>query len=74
MAVNDFAPFLNTFEGMEPFAGYVDKGFLTDFIGQRIDGKFRVLWGVGLVPQKCRIPISFTPPIFQTRAGFCRLA
>ena len=28
----------------------------------------------GLVLQKCRIPISFTPAIFQTRACFCRLA
>ena len=27
----------------------------------------------GLVPQKCRIPISFTLPPFQTREGFSRL-
>ncbi len=46
MTVNDFEPYLNTFDGMEPFSGYVDKGFLTDFIGQRVDGNFRVLWGV----------------------------
>ena len=30
--------------------------------------------GIGLVPQKCRIPISFTLPPFQTREGFSRLA
>ena len=28
----------------------------------------------GLVPQKFRIPISFTLPPFQTREGFSRLA
>nr|ADI18637.1 hypothetical protein [uncultured Rhodospirillales bacterium HF4000_24M03] len=30
--------------------------------------------GIGLVPQRCRIPISFTLPPFQTREGFSRLA
>ena len=29
---------------------------------------------IGLVPQKFRIPISFTLPPFQTREGFSRLA
>ncbi len=45
MAVNDLTPFLDTFDGMEPFAGYVDKGFFVDFIGQRTDANFRVIWG-----------------------------
>ncbi|MBT7666478.1 MAG: hypothetical protein HN608_16280, partial [Rhodospirillaceae bacterium] len=46
MAVNDFAPYMDIFEGMEPFSGYVEKGFLIDFVGQRTDANFRTIWGV----------------------------
>ncbi|MBT3533498.1 MAG: hypothetical protein HN478_06450, partial [Rhodospirillaceae bacterium] len=45
MAVNDFAPYMDIFEGMEPFSGYVEKGFLIDFVGQRTDANFRTIWG-----------------------------
>ncbi|MFP6747597.1 MAG: hypothetical protein VCD66_08390 [Alphaproteobacteria bacterium] len=46
MAVNDFASHLEIFEGMEPFSGFVENGFLVDFIGQRTDAAFRSIWGV----------------------------
>ena len=36
-------------------------------------GNFECVINLGLVPQKCRIPISFTQLPFQTRAGFYRL-
>ncbi len=46
MAVNDFACHLDVFEGMEPFSGFVENGFLVDFVGQRTDATFRSIWGV----------------------------
>ncbi|MBT3535612.1 MAG: hypothetical protein HN478_17155 [Rhodospirillaceae bacterium] len=46
MPVNDFTPYLNSFDGLAPFDGYVEKGFLVDFIGQLTDAKFRDAWGV----------------------------
>ncbi len=46
MAVNDLAAHMDIFEGMQPFSGYVEKGFLVDFIGQRTDARFRSIWGV----------------------------
>jgi len=50
MATNDFTPFLDIFDGMEPFSGYVDKGYVIDFVGQRADGEFHKIWGVN--PEK----------------------
>jgi len=44
--VNDFTPYLNSFDGLAPFDGYVEKGFLIDFVGQRTDANFRTIWGV----------------------------
>ena len=43
-------------------------------LARRITGPIRALQQGGLVPQKFRIPISFTLPPFQTREGFSRLA
>ena len=40
MAVNDFTPYLDTFDGMEPFSQYVEQGFSTDFVGQLTDANF----------------------------------
>jgi hypothetical protein len=30
----------------EPFSGFVPKGFVVDFLGCRINAKFRQMWGV----------------------------
>ncbi|MBT3331258.1 MAG: hypothetical protein HOK21_23255 [Rhodospirillaceae bacterium] len=46
MTVNDFEPYLDTFKDVEPFSGYVEKGFLIDFLGQRTSAEFRKIWGV----------------------------
>ncbi len=46
MPVNDFAPYLDIFEGLQPFSGFVEKGFLVDFTGQRTDANFRSIWGI----------------------------
>jgi len=43
---NDVAKMLTVFEGLDPFCGYVPKGFLVDFLGVLTDAKFRAVWGV----------------------------
>lgn len=47
MAANDLASHLNIFDGVEPFSGYVDKGFTVDFVGQRTDARF---WSTRTTP------------------------
>ncbi|NQV60972.1 MAG: hypothetical protein HQ502_14995 [Alphaproteobacteria bacterium] len=46
MTVNNLELYRDTFDGMEPFSGHVEKGYLIDFIGQRTDANFRAIWGV----------------------------
>ena len=55
----------------EPIANIADFNFLE---GVRVVDFTQFEAGTGLVPQKFRIPISFTLPPFQTREGFSRLA
>lgn len=44
--MNDLARSLALFADFEPFAGYVPKGFLVDFLGCLTDATFRTMWGV----------------------------
>ncbi len=46
MAVNDFAAYLSIFDHMAPFSGYVEKGFIVDFLGRRTDANFYAVLGV----------------------------
>ena len=46
MATNDFTPFLDVFEGIAPFRGDVEPGYLIDFLGGKIDANFRTIWGI----------------------------
>ncbi|MDP6705103.1 MAG: hypothetical protein QF893_02070 [Alphaproteobacteria bacterium] len=46
MAINDFTPHLDAFDGITPFAGPVEKGFLVNFLGAKLDAGFRTMWGI----------------------------
>jgi FkbM family methyltransferase len=43
---NDIARQLALFDGFEPFAGYVPRGFIHDWLGSMHDGRFRAMWGI----------------------------
>ncbi len=44
--MNDFARFLNAFDGIEPYSGTPPKGFLVDWLGALTDGNFRTIFGI----------------------------
>jgi hypothetical protein len=44
--MNDVERYLGLFENFEPFADFVSKGFLTDFLGCLTDARFREMWGI----------------------------
>ena len=44
--MNDLGKHVALFKDIEPFAGFVPKGFLVDFLGCLTDAKFRAMWGV----------------------------
>lgn len=44
--MNNLAAFTDVFDGMTPFSGHVDQGFMVDFVGARLDANFRTIWGV----------------------------
>lgn len=44
--MNDLGAFADIFEGMTPFSGHVDRGFMVDFLGVRLDAEFRAIWGI----------------------------
>jgi hypothetical protein len=46
MTTNDFTPHLGVFDGITPFSGHVEKGFMVDFLGLKTDADFRTIWGV----------------------------
>src|SRR5579871_4983926 len=44
--MNDLQTAMQLFENFQPFAGYVPKGFLVDFVGCLTDARFRTMWGI----------------------------
>lgn len=44
--MNDLEKHLALFKQIDPFSGFVPKGFLADFLGGLTDAKFRQMWGV----------------------------
>ena len=44
MALNDFSPHLAVFDGIRPFSGPVDDGFLINFLGLKTALAFRSIW------------------------------
>ena len=46
MAINDFAPYVDVFEGITPFNAHVERGFLVNFLGLKTDASLRTMWGL----------------------------
>jgi hypothetical protein len=44
--MNDIKKWLDLFENVVPFEGYVPNGSIVDFLGCLTDANFRVMWGV----------------------------
>jgi hypothetical protein len=44
--VNKLQEFANVFDGIQPWAGRVPKGYLVDFLGILTDAKFREMFGI----------------------------
>ena len=42
--MNDIGCHLALFKDFKPFAGFVPKGFLVDFLGCFTDANFRAMW------------------------------
>lgn len=68
--MNDLQAFLNTFDGMTPFCGPVERGFMVDFLGSRIDANFRTMWDVDPAAEGGREVTVALPTIADGDAWF----
>jgi hypothetical protein len=61
--MNDIKTHLALFDRLEPFSGYVPKGFRVDFLGRLTDARFLAMWGIDPAQAGGRVIATECPPV-----------